>query len=132
MAPHKLIALKNLPLTISGKLDRKSLPAVNFINFENFISPSTILEKKLCQFWSEVLGINQDDISIHDDFFKLGGSSILVVLLVNKINKTYHCDASISTVFQNNTINKLAKYIDARHSDLMVHHGERGNFKYDK
>ena len=87
MVPNVLTKLKNLPLTPNGKLDRKALPLPEFTKDNNHISPRNELEDKLCQIWSEVLGIEKEKIGINDDFFRLGGDSIIAIKVINKIAK---------------------------------------------
>jgi acyl-coenzyme A synthetase/AMP-(fatty) acid ligase/acyl carrier protein len=109
MVPNILIELEKLPLTLNGKLDRKALPDPEFTNIESYIAPRNELEQKLCEIWSEILGLAADKVSIHDDFFRLGGDSISAIKLVNKINKTLNINISISFLFKYKSIITLFK-----------------------
>src|SRR6185295_11788171 len=76
MVPTSFVFLERLPLTLNGKLDRNALPAPDHLQTAGaFIAPRTDVEKLLAQIWSDVLGIER--VGVHDNFFDLGGDSIL-------------------------------------------------------
>ncbi len=77
MIPNAFVYLESLPLTSSGKLDRRALPAPEFKAATNYVAPRDALETKLVSIWERVLHI--DKIGITDDFFKMGGNSILAI-----------------------------------------------------
>jgi amino acid adenylation domain-containing protein len=112
MVPDRLLQLEKLPLTMNGKLDRKALPDIDYVNVLGYAPPRSELEKEMCGVWSEILSIGQEKIGIYDDFFKLGGNSILIVLLTNKINKKFKVNIGIVSIFQNNTIDKLVRFME--------------------
>ena len=85
MVPNVFVHLEKLPLTINGKLDRKALPIPNFSNEDDYIAPRNELEKKICLIWSELLGLPAKKIGVRDDFFRLGGNSIMSIHLLNKL-----------------------------------------------
>jgi acyl carrier protein len=128
MVPSNLVYLDQFPLTINGKLDRKSLPQVKFISRNNYVAPRNKLEDKICRVWSEVLCIPKDKISVYDDFFKLGGNSILVIKLANKLNKQLDSKISIFDIFNNNTVDKLVKYLGQNAQNLIVTYDKTWNF----
>lgn len=105
MVPDQLIHLEQLPLTVNGKLDRKSLPQpdTNAPNKDHEV-PRNELEQKIRDIWSEVLGISQHEIGIHDDFFKLGGDSIISIQLVSKIRRILGLSISVKDIFSTKTI----------------------------
>ncbi|WP_299250015.1 phosphopantetheine-binding protein, partial [uncultured Aquimarina sp.] len=74
MIPSSFVSLDSFPLTINGKLDRKSLPDPEIVNLDSYIPPTTPIQKELSTIWQEVLGIH--NIGITDDFFRIGGDSI--------------------------------------------------------
>jgi amino acid adenylation domain-containing protein len=111
MVPSILVYLKELPLTINGKLDRKALPDPEFTNSESYVAPRNEIEKQVCQIWSEVLGLAEDKVGIRDNFFKLGGNSIIAIRLISKLNKELNTDITLSLIFVQNTIDKLAKFL---------------------
>lgn len=120
MLPVAFMFLERLPLTINGKLDRKALPIPKFesSSIEGYIAPRNEIEHNLCMVYSEVLGLDYNVIGIHDDFFSLGGDSILSVKLVTKL-KSINYQVSLKEVYQNSTIFKLSgciqfgDYVDA-------------------
>ncbi|MFN7096392.1 MAG: non-ribosomal peptide synthetase, partial [Gammaproteobacteria bacterium] len=119
MLPRALIYLKELPLTINGKLDYKALPEPDFMDdSETYVAPRTELEVEICAIYSEVLGVSVDKISVTDDFFRLGGNSILAIKLVNKLKKELDLKINIASIFEFKTIAELAKSLlseDASH-----------------
>jgi non-ribosomal peptide synthase protein (TIGR01720 family) len=107
MVPSILIYLDKLPITINGKLDTKALPD-RIINIDNnYIEPRNELEIKIQQIFSTVLGIEQNKISIKDDFFMLGGDSIVSIQLVSKIREILGYTISIKDIFKYKTIELL-------------------------
>jgi amino acid adenylation domain-containing protein/non-ribosomal peptide synthase protein (TIGR01720 family) len=107
MVPSILIHLDKLPITVNGKLDTKALPDKD-INIENnYIEPRNELELKIQQIFSKVLGIQKNKISIKDDFFMLGGDSIVSIQLVSKIRETLGYSISIKDIFKYKTIELL-------------------------
>ncbi|MEI6371990.1 MAG: phosphopantetheine-binding protein, partial [Nostocales cyanobacterium ELA608] len=83
MIPSAFVWLEKFPLTINGKLDRKALPDKEFSDSRySYVAPRNKLESKLCLIFAEVLGLEVDNIGIKDDFFRLGGNSILAIKLI--------------------------------------------------
>jgi amino acid adenylation domain-containing protein/non-ribosomal peptide synthase protein (TIGR01720 family) len=107
MVPSILIHLDKLPITINGKLDTKALPDRD-INVEtNYIEPRNELEIKIQKIFSNILGIEKNKISIKDDFFMLGGDSIVSIQLVSKIREILGYTISIKDIFKYKTIELL-------------------------
>ncbi|MBL8677014.1 MAG: non-ribosomal peptide synthetase, partial [Alphaproteobacteria bacterium] len=111
MIPSMLVHLNKLPLTFNGKLDRNALPEPELSNSDTYIEPRNDLEKKIRQIWAEVLGLSENNISIHDDFFRLGGNSMLAIRLVGKLNKELFRTLNLSSIFKNSSIEKLYCYL---------------------
>lgn len=112
MLPSAFVIMKEFPLTASGKLDTKSLPKPEFGHFgRKIILPNTDTERILHKIWLEVL--NLEDISINDDFFDVGGDSILTTKLLSKIRKKLGVNITIPDFFTASTIAKLASRIDS-------------------
>ena len=112
MIPSTFILLDTLPLTPNGKIDRTALPSPNQtrqISEDTLIAPRNELELQLIQIWKKVLGIK--DIGVKDDFFELGGDSLLAVKLFAEIEKTFHKKFPLAALFQAPTIEKLAKIL---------------------
>ncbi|MDQ5922258.1 MAG: Carrier protein, partial [Pseudomonadota bacterium] len=114
MLPKRVVYLESLPLTINGKLDRNNLPEIELglmHEKDRYVAPRNNCEKKLCLVFADVLGLNENSISIKDDFFKLGGDSLLSIHLVNKIYHEFRLKISIKEIFINRTIAKLYTYV---------------------
>ncbi|MFJ9156149.1 amino acid adenylation domain-containing protein [Streptomyces griseoviridis] len=85
LVPSAVVPLDALPLTLSGKLDRRALPAPDFTGASRYAPPRTAPEKALCGLFGEVLGLEQ--VGVHDDFFELGGDSIVSVRLADRARR---------------------------------------------
>ena len=114
MVPAYYVNIKAIPLTSNGKIDRKSLPTPNESHrpkLKNSAAATTDTEKKLAGAWQEVLNISS--IGIDDNFFDLGGSSMVAIRLVNKINTTSGASLTVAALYQLPTIRQLAEKIDS-------------------
>ncbi|UCH92334.1 MAG: amino acid adenylation domain-containing protein [Candidatus Aminicenantes bacterium] len=111
MIPSYVVPIDKIPLTISGKVDRKSLPAPGFIGSEEYAAPGTEIQKKLAAIWSEVLHIDKTNIGIHSNFFDLGGHSLKATILTAKIHKELNVKVPLAEVFKHQTIKGLSWYI---------------------
>ncbi|MBL3549988.1 non-ribosomal peptide synthetase, partial [Chryseobacterium sp. KMC2] len=111
MIPNVYIHLERLPLTINGKTDRKRLPEPEFIGISEYAAPENDLQQKLAGIYGEVLDLDPEGISIHDDFFKLGGNSIMAIKLINRIQQQLDVQLKIVELFKEKTISKLSKTI---------------------
>jgi amino acid adenylation domain-containing protein len=113
MRPATIVYLDILPLTESGKLDRKALPSARDHSVHSQsspVAPRTATERALTEIWGEMLGRSQIDIG--DNFFDMGGHSLMVIRLVDRVNRTLNVHLSISDLFQNPTIGEMARAID--------------------
>ncbi|MBD2196207.1 MULTISPECIES: amino acid adenylation domain-containing protein [Calothrix] len=113
MVPSVFVVMDTLPLTPNGKIDRRSLPKPKKdrpILTEVYIAPTNLLEKQLAEIWSEVLDI--EPIGIYDNFFDLGGHSLLIVQLLSRIEKTMQVELPLSYVIKEPTINGFIKAIN--------------------
>ncbi|MFQ4145495.1 amino acid adenylation domain-containing protein [Chlorogloeopsis sp. ULAP02] len=87
MIPAVFVQIPALPLTANGKIDKQALPAADYLRAESdqFVPPRTPTEVQLAQIWAEVLRVEQ--VGIEDNFFDLGGDSILTIQIVAKANQ---------------------------------------------
>ena len=109
MMPSAFVLLKNLPLTPNGKVDRFALPLPDTArpDIENtYVAPRTPVEKNLAEIWSEVLRLER--VGVHDNFFDLGGHSLLVTQVVSRLRDAFEVDLPLRDLFDKPTIADLA------------------------
>lgn len=111
MIPSQFIQLDALPLTASGKIDRKALNNLEGAasSVAEYAAPGNETEEKLLKIWQEVLGTKQ--IGINDSFFELGGHSITAMHAINKIAGELKIDISLKDFMKQSTIAKMASLI---------------------
>ncbi|OKK08052.1 non-ribosomal peptide synthetase [Streptomyces sp. CB03234] len=102
-----------MPLTTSGKVDRAALPAVadSRLPLEGHVSPRTVTERTLAELLADMLGI--PDVGVTDDFFVLGGNSLLAMRLISKVNERFAVDLPLSDFLIAPTVERLAADVDA-------------------
>jgi amino acid adenylation domain-containing protein len=105
MLPRTLVLLPSLPLTSSGKLDRQSLPDTNHSNGVHRL-PRTPQEEVLCEVIAEVLGL--EHVSPEDNFFDLGGHSLIAMRLIGRIRAVLGMDLRLADIFNASTIAEMA------------------------
>ena len=109
MVPSAFVLMTAFPLTPNGKVDRRALPVPQALPKDPLAAdskPKTELEKILATVWQEILQL--DTVGIHDNFFDLGGHSLLLVQVHNKLSKILEQKLSIVDLFQYPTIQSLA------------------------
>src|SRR5256885_16606698 len=121
MIPSAFVLMDKLPLTANGKVDRQALPAVSFertAHAHELTQPLSETEQAIAAIWAELLKVGH--IGRHDDFFDLGGDSLLAIRAVSRIRDAFGADLQTLTLFENPTIGDLAAVLaDAK--------GSRGN-----
>jgi amino acid adenylation domain-containing protein len=107
MVPSSYVVLPFLPLTPNGKVDRRALPAPQAVAQEvAYVGPRDELERLLAGIWEEVLG--RERVGIEDDFFTIGGHSLLAVRLLARVRRELGRDLPLITLFRNPTVRSLA------------------------
>jgi amino acid adenylation domain-containing protein len=112
MVPAAFVLLNSLPMTANGKVDRRALPVPELLRQDptaTFVAPRDPLEQQLTQIWQRVL--QTQSIGIRDNFFELGGHSLIAVRLFTEIEKTWGKSFPLATIFQAQTIEKLANIL---------------------
>jgi amino acid adenylation domain-containing protein len=110
MVPSVFVVLDKLPLTPNGKVDRKALPAPGRESNEsgqNYLAPGNRTEELIAEIWTKVLGVEK--AGVNDNFFNLGGHSLLMVQVHNRLCKALGMEISIVKLFQYPTISSLAR-----------------------
>ncbi|QSQ25805.1 non-ribosomal peptide synthase/polyketide synthase [Pyxidicoccus parkwayensis] len=116
MVPSAVVVLEALPLTSNGKVDRKALPApesTRAFTRKEHVAPRDATEETLATIWSEVLRVPQ--VSIHDDFFELGGDSILSLQIIARA-RAAGLHLAPKQLFQHPTIARLAAVVSTASS----------------
>ncbi len=111
MVPAVYVRLPELPLTPNGKVDNRALPKPKPERQleANYVAPETDLEATITGIWKQLLGV--DEVGIDDNFFDLGGHSLLLVQLHEKINQLIEQDVAVVHLFQYPTVRTLAGYL---------------------
>ncbi|MGF9819232.1 amino acid adenylation domain-containing protein [Brevibacillus agri] len=114
MVPSVIVVLDSLPVTPNGKLDRKRLPdpkQEDRVKSEvEFVLPRNTTEQRIMEIWKEVLSIDQ--VGVHDNFFDIGGHSLLLAKVHSILTKEFFADIPMIELFRYPTIYLLAKYIN--------------------
>jgi amino acid adenylation domain-containing protein len=109
MVPSAFVVLDSLPLTPSGKVDRRALPAPDSARpgeEDSYVAPRTPIEEVLAGIWCEVLEINQ--VGVHDNFFELGGHSLLATQVISRMRNAFEVQIPLRSLFEHSTIAGLA------------------------
>ncbi|MGE5343976.1 MAG: non-ribosomal peptide synthase/polyketide synthase [Candidatus Omnitrophota bacterium] len=113
MIPAYFMQLDALPMTSSGKMNRKALPDPPIRVHDRYIAPVGRVEETLAQLWADILKINKEQISVEDNFFQLGGHSLKATVMASQIHKELNVRVPLPEVFKRSTIRGLAQYIRA-------------------
>jgi amino acid adenylation domain-containing protein len=112
MVPSAFVQLQELPHTANGKIDYRALPQPDYAMAEQeYAAPRTAVEEMLSNAWAEVLG--RECVGVNDNFFDLGGHSLLVILLVSRVRDVFGVEIPLASVFQQPTVGELARSVEA-------------------
>ena len=121
MVPSAFQFLERLPISPNGKIDNEGLLALEFSkpqlpSANTFDAPHNPIEEVLARIWADVLGVSR--VGIHDDFFELGGDSLLAVGLILRIREAFpECQPSLAVVLQAPTVELFARTLASRRAD---------------
>jgi amino acid adenylation domain-containing protein len=108
MVPSAWVVLERLPLNANGKVDRQGLPAPEGRSEDSaYVAPRNATEQLLAQIWSEVLRVSR--ISVHDNFFVLGGDSLRAIRVIARMRQMFGLEASVRLMFELPTIATFAE-----------------------
>lgn len=114
MVPSAFVLMKQLPLTANGKVDRRALPMPagdRLAMAKPYIAPRTATEKLLSSIWAEVLHI--DRVGVEDDFFDLGGNSLLAAQVISRVGKACEVALPLRSFFERPVLTDLAQSVEA-------------------
>jgi acyl carrier protein len=124
MVPAAIVLLACFPTLPNGKVDRKALPTPTAEDWNSvaFVAPRTETEHVLAAIWADML--KQAQVGVYDNFFALGGHSLLVTELIFRLQAALGLEIGVRTIFEHPTIAELAERIDeqtlAEVDDLML------------
>jgi amino acid adenylation domain-containing protein len=115
MVPSLLVNLERVPLTSNGKVDRKALPKPDAARqlTEEYIAPRNEIEQQISDIWAQVL--NLEKIGILDNFFDLGGYSLLAIQVIARLRKAFQVEILLSHLFELPTVAELSNRVETLH-----------------
>ena len=113
--PRQVLIVKELPKGATGKVRRVGLAATlglksGAVATQPFVAPRTPLENELTGIWTDVL--SREQVGIHDDFFALGGDSLLAAQVIACIHDRFHLDVGVVSVFEAPTVAEMAQHLE--------------------
>jgi len=120
MLPTAFVCLAAFPVTPNGKVDRRALPApaAAVARAAVAVAPHTPMERMIAAIWQEVLGV--DSVGLYDNFYDLGGHSLLISQIYTKLRAVCDHDLAIVDLFTYTTIHQLAGYLSRQPERLVT------------
>jgi amino acid adenylation domain-containing protein len=121
MIPAVFVFLDSLPLTPNLKVDRKSLPAPEWlpsVKRSDYVEPRNDLERFLVETWCSVL--QTDKVGIHDNFFELGGDSLRGAIFINKVQQKLDAYIYVVALFDSPTVAEFVAYLQNRYPEAVA------------
>jgi amino acid adenylation domain-containing protein len=112
MVPGAFLVLERLPLNANGKVDREALPSADALHGASradYVEPRTEMERTISRVWQELLGLEK--VGIHDNFFDLGGHSLLLIRMQSALQEVLQRDIAIVELFKHPSISTLARHL---------------------
>jgi acyl carrier protein len=113
MVPSDFLILGRLPLTPNGKVDYEALPPAELsltVQTASFVAPRNDFEAKLCELFSQVLGIER--VGVNDNFFRLGGHSLLAAQVATRVKETFGVALELRSFLETPTVASLASQVE--------------------
>jgi amino acid adenylation domain-containing protein len=118
MVPSEFVPLTEIPMTTSGKVNRKLLPDPGKKTREEFTAPGDAVEETLAEIWAKVLGMEKQNIAATDNFFELGGHSLRATVLISQIHKELKVKVPLAEIFRTPILKDIARYIKNAREDI--------------
>ncbi len=119
MVPAAVVALEALPLSVTGKLDTRALPAPAYQNAERYRAPSNAIEEVIAGIFAQVLGV--DRVGVDDSFFDLGGDSISAMRVIAAVNTALDAQLAVRMLFEFPTVSGLSHQWDGGSATRVAH-----------
>ncbi|MEO7331815.1 MAG: amino acid adenylation domain-containing protein, partial [Minicystis sp.] len=115
MVPSSFVLLDVLPLTPNGKIHRKALPRPEGLSSgeRGYVAPRAPTEELLAAIWAELLGLDVDRVGLDDDFFALGGHSLLGMRMIARLGPVFGVEPPLRTLFEARTVARFSARLDA-------------------
>jgi len=112
MVPALWVAMESFPLTSTNKINKKALPDPDTSGLlaDHYVAPGNEMETVLVEIWQDLLGVER--IGIHDNFFTLGGHSLMVIKLVSVVKKRFNLVMPVPVIFKFPTVHELSNYLE--------------------
>lgn len=112
MVPSVVTVLDSLPQTPNGKVDKKALPDIDTRQTpQTYEAPQSPLQWQMAELWADMLKRDKNDISLNDDFFELGGNSLILVRMLEHINQRFGVKLEFAQLFESRTLVLLSEQI---------------------
>ncbi|HLP59448.1 MAG TPA: FkbM family methyltransferase, partial [Candidatus Deferrimicrobium sp.] len=118
MIPSFFTVLKELPLTVNGKIDRSALPQPGIKTRGKYVAPGNPIEEKIAGTWKDILKL--DRVDVHTSFFNLGGTSIQIIQVNTQLKNLFNIDVPVAAMFEHPTVRTLSGYIMKRLPDQEI------------
>nr|BBH88069.1 hypothetical protein KTC_28200 [Thermosporothrix sp. COM3] len=116
MLPSHFVLLEQLPLNANGKVDRRALPApTSTYTEEEYVAPESPAEKLIAQIWADLLALER--VGLHDNFFTLGGHSILATQIILRIRSIFEVDLPLRHFFERPTVAGIVEELALLYED---------------
>jgi amino acid adenylation domain-containing protein len=132
MVPSYFFQVEEIPLTASGKADRRALlaAAASLGTGVEYVAPGDDVEKQIARVWEELLGV--DRVGTHDNFFDIGGNSLLIIRSSSRLSKLLKKDIPVVTLFNYPTIASLARYLKGKEKERDTGKVDAGKARIEK
>ena len=121
MIPSMIVVMDEMPLSPSGKVDKKALPAPDLdrsLMKSVYVEPRNDIERELVQICEELLGVDQ--VGVHDNFFELGGHSLLATQFISRVRESLSVELELRQLFETPTVAQIAEAIETSEAEATV------------